>query len=235
MKPGKERHFPSRVPLHLPAGAASPAPGNYFPQIRQMLCAGRCFQEGRSERCPCTSQGASDGGSWRESALTAGGGKWESFPCSLRKRHQKAPELGCNTHAEAFVALPCPPSLPAPRRPIPLTQSKPAAFASSAFAGGCGEMASLLFPSENYGASWISDSSQAAGLIGSCSLQKEGGGSCPMDTPGFVLPCCPWGSWRTHPSWPSGMSARSGAWEKAGGGFWCWVCGREGKGKERRM
>lgn len=91
LKLGKERHFPSTLPLHLPAGAATPAPGNDFPQIRQMLGAGTCLQGRGPQRPPCTSRGESDGGSRRESGLVAGGGKWEKLPHSPRKRQQKAP------------------------------------------------------------------------------------------------------------------------------------------------
>lgn len=178
----------------------------------------------------CTPQGASDGGSRQESGLATGKGKGERFPRSPKKRHQNALSWAATPCAEPFPALPCPSSLPATRWQIPPTQSEPAAFPGSAFARGCGEMAFLFFPSKNYGAIWISKSSRAAGLTGSCSLQKEGGGSCPTDTPSFVLPCCWWGCWKTASRLGlGGCLHTAGLRRKLGVVFSAWWVERKGK------
>lgn len=142
----------------------------------------------------------------------------------------RSPKLGCNTRVPKLCRLSL--ALPACLRLAGKSHPHRAAFPSSAFTGGCGEMAFLLFPSKNYGAIWISKSSKAAGLIGSCSLQKEGGGLCPTDTRSFVLPCHPWGCWRTASRLGLGGCLReAGLGRKAGVVFGAgWV-----EGKERRM
>lgn len=174
---------------------------------------------------PHAPQGAIGLWIWRESGLATdcGGGNGKNLPAA-----QKIPELGCKACVPELSQL----SLPFPAPPwIPPTPSEPAAPSSSAFTGGCGETAFLLFPSENYRAIWISKSSRAAGLIGSCSLLEEGGGSCPADAPSSVLRCCPWGCGGTASRVGLGGCLRAaGLGRKLGVFFGAeWV---EGKGKE---
>lgn len=94
-----------------------------------------------------------------------------------------------------------------------------AAFPSPAFAGGCGETGSLLFPSRNDGASGFQRQLLA---LEAAPCSGKGGGSCLTDTPALL---------GNHiPARPCGISAHSWAWEHPGGGSQIgWV---EGKGEE---
>lgn len=127
--------------------------------------------------------------------LAAGRGK---YPCSSRETAPKSLELGCRACVPKLFWLS--PALPTclylagkshPHRASP--QLSPALPSQGAAAKRpfCSSPARITGPP---------GFQRAVSLIGSCSWQKEGGGSCLTGTPGFVLPCSPWGCWRTA-SW----------------------------------